>query len=179
MQVTTGRIDDADRLIRLFTRTFTASEGPEEGRAIGELVRDLLSRTPEADLRVACAETEGEVAGAAIFSRLTYPEDGRVVFMLSPMAVAPERQRQGIGQAVIRTGLDALRAEGVTVALTYGDPAYYGRVGFQPITAEQARPPLPLSQPQGWIGQSLVGGPMPALAGPSVCVPALNHPEVW
>lgn len=73
----------------------------------------------------------------------------------------------------------ALRSEGVQVAITYGDPDFYRGVGFAPITEEQARPPLPLSFPHGWIGQSLAGEAMPDLQGPSTCVGALNRSEVW
>lgn len=166
-------------LVALFTAAFTASEGPDEGRLIGGLVRDLLARTPPEDIRVFCAEEDGTLAGAAIFTRLSYPEDARRVVLLSPMAVAPDRQGQGIGQALLAHALDALRAEGVEIALTYGDPAYYARAGFAPVTEAQARAPRPLSLPQGWLGQSLTGGPMPALRGPARCVPALNRPELW
>lgn len=95
------------------------------------------------------------------------------------MAVAPGRQRHGIGQALLSHALDALRSEGIQIAITYGDPDYFGRVGFLPITEHQARAPLPLSLPHGWIGQSLTGEPMPDLRGPSTYVSALNRNDLW
>lgn len=159
--------------------TFTASEGADEGALIGELVRHLLAQTPAADIRVFCAEKDGKIIAAAVFTRLTFPQDPHVVFLLSPMAVAPEHQRQGVGQALLSNALDGLRREGVEVAITYGDPDYYRRVGFRPIPEDQARAPLPLSLPHGWIGQSLTDGRMPVLQGPSTCVAALNRPDVW
>lgn len=179
MKVIAGHDGCEEALTRLFTETFTASDGPEEGAQIGGLVRDLLARTPAPDLWVFRAEGEDGLIGAAVFTTLRYPEDPRQVVLLSPMAVATPRQGQGLGQALIGQALDALRGEGVAVALTYGDPAFYGRVGFVPLTEAQARPPRPLSMPEGWIGQSLDGGAMPVLQGPSVCVAAMDRPDIW
>ena len=176
---TTGIQGRAPDLTALFTATFTASEGPGEGALIGGLVRDLLATTPEPDLRVFATECDGVLAAAAIFSRLHYPQDGACVFLLSPLAVATRHQRLGLGQRLLAFALAALRAEGVDVALTYGDPAWYAKSGFRPLSPDHAQPPLPLSMPQGWIGQSLDGGPLRRLAGPSTCAPALNHPAFW
>lgn len=179
MEITTGFVGREQALIELFGTTFEASEGPDEGALVGGLVGDLLAETPMEDIRVFCAEADGHVLGAAIFTRLTYPDDPHVVFLLSPMAVAPGRQRRGLGQALLSHALEALRSEGVQIVITYGDPDYYGRVGFVPITEGQARPPLPLSLPHGWIGRPLTDERMPVLQGPSTCVPALNRSDVW
>ena len=179
VKITTGFVGREQPLIDLFVATFTASEGPDEGALIGDLVRDLLAETPKDDIRVFCAEDEAHTIGAAVFTRLTYPEDPHTVFLLSPLAVAPERQRQGIGQALLSHALGSLRSEGIQIAITYGDPAYYGRVGFSPITEKQARAPLPLSFPHGWLGQPLTEEQMPDLQGPATCVPALNRSDVW
>lgn len=179
MKITTGFVGREQALIELFATTFTASEDPDEGALIGDLVSDLLAETPTEDIRVFCAEDEGHAIGAAIFTRLTYSEDPHVVFLLSPMAVAPERQRRGIGQALLSQAFEALRSEGIQIVITYGDPNYYGRVGFMPITEDQARAPLPLRLPHGWIGQSLTEEQMPVLQGPSTCVSALNRNNVW
>lgn len=146
---------------------------------IGSLVRDLLSSTSDEDIRVFCVEEDSQIIGAAIFTRLTYPDDPHVVFLLSPMAVASGRQRRGIGQALLRHALAALRVEGVQIAMTYGDPEFYGRVGFRSVTENQARAPLPLNLPHGWLGQSLTEEAMPTLQGPSICVLALNRSDVW
>jgi putative acetyltransferase len=179
VEITTGFVGRERALIELFATTFTASEGPDEGALIGGLVRDLLAATPAEDIRVFCAEDEGNTIGAAIFTRLTYSDDPHIVFLLSPMAVAPQRQRKGIGQALLSQAFEALRSEGIQIVITYGDPNYYGRVGFMPITEDHARAPLPLSLPHGWIGQSLTEEQMPALQGPSTCVAALNRNNVW
>ena len=101
------------------------------------------------------------------------------MFLLSPLAVATARQGFGIGQELLGQALEALRSDGVDVVATYGDPAFYGKVGFEPVSEDRARAPLPLSQPIGWIGQSLSGGQLTPLKGPGTCVAALNDPALW
>ena len=63
--------------------------------------------------------------------------------MMAPVAVATAHQGKGIGQRLISHGLDALRREGVDIAVTYGDPAFHGRVGFKPVsdTSESMKRP--------------------------------------
>lgn len=163
----------------LCNSTFTDSEGSGEGALIGDLVRSLLRDTAPEDIHVFIAREGGDLVGAAIFTRLTYSQDPRVVFLLSPMAVATDRQGQGVGQRLLAHALASLRAKGVDVAVTYGDPAFYGKVGFAPLTESIARSPLPLSHPEGWIGQSLTSERLTALKGPSTCVAALDHPSFW
>jgi predicted N-acetyltransferase YhbS len=175
------------QIIALFEATFAASEGASEGAVIGDLVRALLSKTPSEDIYVFTAHDtrhdtahdKGTLIGGAIFSRLVYAEDPRSVFILSPMAVASHRQGQGVGQALLRHALTKLRDAGVDVAITYGDPAFYGKIGFEPLDPERVAAPLPLSMPIGWIGQSLTETPLVALTGACSCVEALNDPSIW
>ena len=167
-----------DEITRLFEATFTASEGAEEGRLFGTLARELFATTPPDDLMTFCAETAGARAGCILFTRLRY-DDPRAVWLLAPVAVAPAFQRRGTGQALIRHGLARLRAAGGEIAVTYGDPAYYSRVGFHPVDTETVPAPLPLTQPHGWQAQSLTGAPLTPLAGPARCVPAFDIPALW
>ena len=76
-------------------------------------------------------------------------------------------------------GLNTLRDKQVNVVLTYGDPRYYCKVGFQSISHEVIEAPFKLSQPEGWLGQSLVGASMDTISGRCVCVNAWNNPVYW
>ncbi len=49
---------------------------------------------------------------------------------MGPVAVTPERQKQGIGSALIREGLERLRQAGYELLVVEGSPAYYPRFGF-------------------------------------------------
>lgn len=62
---------------------------------------------------------------------------------LAPVAVAPDCQRQGIGSALIRSGLDECRKSGHGIVLVLGAPAYYGRFGFTPASGFGIACPFP------------------------------------
>ena len=179
MEFSTGYKGREAEIIDLFTATFTASEGEEEGALIGELVRDLLGGTAANDLFVFTAEEDGAIIGGIVFSRLTYEQDERTLFVLAPVAVATDRQGKGVGQGLLTHGLAALRSAGVDIVMTYGDPSYYARVGFLPISEAEAPAPFPLKYPEGWLAQSLTARAMAPLRGPSRCVAALNDPVFW
>ncbi|MCV6576764.1 MAG: N-acetyltransferase [Cohaesibacter sp.] len=179
MDYSVGSKAQSAEIIELFIETFTASEGKEEGLLIGELVRKMLATTPEKDLYLFTAQEQGNLTGCIIFSPLTFEQDSRTVFILSPVAVHPNHQGQGVGQALISYGLDTLRNAGIDVAITYGDPAFYSKVGFYPISETIAQAPLALQHPEGWLGQSLNETELRPLQGPSQCVDALNDPTYW
>lgn len=179
MKYTLDKTGQQDAIAALFKATFTDSEGAEEGHLIGDLALRLMQSTPPDDLAIFTARENNQLLGAILFTRLRYAEDDRKVMLLSPVAVRSDRQGQGIGQKLITHGLDTLRAAGMEVAITYGNPAYYGRVGFAPVDVEFAPPPQPLSQPQGWLAQSLTDAPLTAFKGTSRCAPALDDPAYW
>lgn len=53
------------------------------------------------------------------------------VLTLTPLAVAPEHQRRGIGSALVRAALDAAERMGEPLVVLEGSPRYYGRLGFR------------------------------------------------
>lgn len=169
---------DAAAIVELFTAVFAESEGAAEGELIGALARDLLEQTDEQDLHGFVALDHGRIVAAIFFSRLGFGNH-REVFILAPVAVRTEHQGRGIGQALIHHGLGVLKDRGVDFALTYGDPRFYHKVGFQPISHEAIMPPFALSQPEGWLGQSLCGDSIDTLSGGCTCVEALNDPAYW
>ncbi len=179
MRITTAYRNQVDEITALFNATFTASEGAEEGAIVSALAKDLMTTTDAADLFVFSAQSDDALLGCILFSRLSYPQDSRTVFILSPVAVATSQQGKGIGQELLTHGLTHLRDAGVDVAITYGDPNYYSKVGFRQITQSEAQPPFPLNHPEGWLGQSLTGDAFTPLAGPSTCVPGLDNPDYW
>ncbi|WP_201344448.1 GNAT family N-acetyltransferase [Thiohalobacter sp. COW1] len=60
------------------------------------------------------------------FTRLTFDTPVEA-FLLSPVAVDTKYQGRGIGQRLINFGLDQLKAQGVKLVFTYGDPGFYSR----------------------------------------------------
>lgn len=166
-------------LVDLFATTFAASDGPEEGASVRELSRDLLASTAPEDLLVLVAVAAGSIVGGVAFTRLRYDRDDRTVFLLAPLAVAVDRQGQGIGQRLVTAGLTELRRGAVDLVLTYGDPAFYGRIGFAPVEASFAAPPHPLQHPEGWLATALSDRGASPLRGSARTVAALDDPRSW
>gem|GEM_PF-2735475 len=103
MEHVTGIEPRTDGIVGLFAETFTASEGADEGRLIGTLARDLIERTAPEDIFVFSAEDTSGLAGSIMFTRMSY-DDPRRVFLLAPVAVAPDRQGAGIGHLSASAG---------------------------------------------------------------------------
>jgi putative acetyltransferase len=53
------------------------------------------------------------------------------VWVLSPLSVVPDRQRQGIGTALLAAAVETSRASGVPALFLEGSPSYYGARGFE------------------------------------------------
>ena len=179
MKISAAYATQAAPIAELFKATFSASEGIEEGALVGDLARRLMAETPTQDLRVFTAWSSDAPVGAIIFSRLVYEGTNQSVFVLGPVAVATDHQRQGVGQQLISHGIAQLRREGVARVVTYGDPAFYRRVGFTAISENDMPAPFPLQHPAGWLGQSLTAAPLTPLRGPARCVQAFNDPVFW
>lgn len=78
-------------------------------------------------------EVTGVVVGHIAFSPVTLDRQPEVpgAVGLGPMAVLPAYQRQGIGLAMIRAGLDACREAGFDLVVVLGHPTYYPKAGFE------------------------------------------------
>lgn len=81
------------------------------------------------------AADEGAIVGHIMFSPVTLSGHPTLGIMgLAPMAVSPAHQRNGIGSALVRAGLEQCRQLGVGAVVVLGHPAYYPRFGFLPST---------------------------------------------
>jgi putative acetyltransferase len=121
-------------------------ERPEDSSQIRHVNELAFGQPAEADLvdnlRRACAEAlslvaeedDGAIAGHILFTPVVV-EGGLPLGMgLAPMAVRPDRQRQGIGSELVRRGLEILRERGCPFVVVVGHPEYYPRFGFEPAS---------------------------------------------
>lgn len=82
------------------------------------------------------AEDDGRVIGHVMFSAVAIqfaivtPRGALPALSLAPLAVAPDRQREGVGSALVRRGLDECRHTGWRIVVVIGQPDYYARFGF-------------------------------------------------
>jgi putative acetyltransferase len=81
---------------------------------------------------VSLVAVEGStVVGHILFSPVSLAGlDERFLMGLAPMAIAPARQRRGIGSQLVRAGLQACGNLGCGAVVVLGHPDYYPRFGF-------------------------------------------------
>ena len=77
------------------------------------------------------AEDDDAIVGHIMFSPVSLSgHSGLHIMGLAPMAVSPDRQRTGIGSALVRAGLEQCARLGFGAVVVLGHPAYYPRFGF-------------------------------------------------
>jgi len=146
-------------------------ETPADHSSVRMVNEQAFARTTEADLVDALreatephlslvAEDEGAVIGHIFFSPVTVAStsgSNATLFGLAPMAVLPERQRQGIGGALVQKGLQKGRELGWDAVVVLGYPDYYSRLGFKPaqVFGLQSEFDVPA---EAFMAQELVSG---------------------
>ncbi|AGZ46795.1 GNAT family N-acetyltransferase [Actinoplanes friuliensis] len=117
------RDDDIEAVRQMLTAAF---ESDAEARLVDAL-RSTHAWMPEFSV---VAEENGEVVAFALLSRIMI--GGETGLALGPVAVLPDRQKQGLGAEVIKDALRRATEAGERLVLVLGDPAYYKRFGFVP-----------------------------------------------
>ncbi len=112
---------------------FDAFSNPgRDGSEEVEIVRRTWRRCPPPDRIELVAVAIGAVAGHVLAApgRL----DGRdtAVAGVAPVSVAPAHQHRGAGSALVRELIHRAEDRGWPLLVLLGDPAYYGRFGFEP-----------------------------------------------
>jgi putative acetyltransferase len=102
--------------------------GGSEEADIVDALRGTAAWLPELSL---VAEDDAGVVGHVLFS-VVQVEGGPELLSLGPMAVVPERQRTGVGTALIDRGLEDARRTECPLVVVLGHPEYYPRFGFAP-----------------------------------------------
>ncbi|MFF4966367.1 GNAT family N-acetyltransferase [Streptomyces sp. NPDC001037] len=106
----------------------------DHGLVVADLVDTLRDTTTAGDGLSLVAEHDRQIVGHVMFTRSLLDAPRRLVEVqvLSPLAVAPELHKRGIGSALVRHGLETLAERGVPLVFLEGDPSYYSRLGFSP-----------------------------------------------
>lgn len=137
-----------------------------DDEAVARLWDDLADREGTASL---VAVSDDEVVGHVGLSWGWLDTRDHLVdtLVLSPLSVAPDHQRGGVGRALVARAVAAADDLGSPVLFLEGDPAYYSRLGFELATTHgftppSARIPLPafqcvlLSAHRPWMTGGLV-----------------------
>ncbi|MDO9415437.1 GNAT family N-acetyltransferase [Pararhizobium sp.] len=97
------------------------------------------------------ADDEGEIIGHVAFSPVILSSGVPGWFGLGPVSVRPDWQGEGVGAALIQTGLDHLRNLGANGCVVLGDEGFYSKFGFD----QNAAIVLPDVAPQYFLSMAL------------------------
>jgi putative acetyltransferase len=123
-----------------------AAFGKEQEVRMIEAVRASDGFVPELSL---VAEDGGRVVGHVLLGYVELAD--RRVLELGPIGVVPERQRQGIGSALVREALRLADERGEPLVLVLGHPTYYPRFGFRRASELGIEPPNPAIPDAAWM----------------------------
>ena len=120
--------EDIDRI-----RAVTAAAFSRRPQGEAELVDRLRADEGWIPALSLVAEHDGEVVGHVACTRAHIGEVP--VLGLGPLSVHPDRQRSGVGKALVHSVLGAAQALAEKTVVLLGDPKYYSRFGF--VLAEE------------------------------------------
>jgi len=154
---------------------------PENERVIvSALAVSLLSESTNPPTISLIAESDGLVAGHVAFSPVSIDGDEDLQgYILAPLGVRSAFQKRRIGSQLVDYGLQKLKKAGVNIVFVYGDPRYYGRLGFRSDTAGRYTPPYELQYPLGWQARALTEFYSERESVQLSCVASLCDPELW
>ena len=176
MNIRLATTQDGDAIRQLYLSAFPEAEN----EVVATLAMELLDENSALPILSLVAEMEGALVGHVAFSPIKIENQAAIqAYILGPLAVRPDVQKQRIGTALVEYGMQKLSAMGVDLIFVYGAPEYYGRFGFSAEAAQGFSAPYPLQYPFGWqaiaIGDRAVDNRPHAMQ----CVQALCKPSLW
>ncbi len=119
---------DGESVRRVLTAAF-GQDDPAHGNDVAH-IWESLGQHRRAGL---VAEEDGAVVGHVGLSAAWVDARRELVeaWMLSPLAVLPQRQRVGLGTALVVAAVETARESGVPALFLEGSPLFYGARGFE------------------------------------------------
>jgi putative acetyltransferase len=164
-------------------------ERPGDEPAIGTVVVAAFNSVAHGDLVAAIraspnflpelslvAVVDDGIVGHVMISYVTLADAGtqRRVASLSPLAVAPEHQRRGIGSMLVSAVTAHADELGEPLVVLEGDPGYYSRFGFEPSAPLGIHIKIPSWAPPEAAQVLRLRGYDPSIRGDVVYPPAFD-----
>lgn len=128
MEIRSEGVDDRAAIRAVVDAAF--KDHPLSNHKESELV-DALRDAGALSASLVAEDETGAVVGHVALSPVTIAGAHRDWYGLGPVAVLPDRQRRGVGRALIETALARLREAGAAGCVVVGEPDYYRRFGFE------------------------------------------------
>ena len=125
-----SRPDDAAGILAAVTDAF--SDDTRDAAEELEIVRRTWSRSTPSDRLELVAVDAGAVIGHALAAPGRLDGDATAVAGVAPVCVAPTHQGRHIGSGLVQDMIRRAEARAWPLLVLLGDPAFYGRFGFEP-----------------------------------------------
>ena len=138
--------------LEVVVRAMTADDADEVLAVVGAAFADEPEVVPLQRALAARPDNHGYVAvhgrrvvGHVGLTRCWIDAEPRLVeaLVLSPLSVAPDVQRRGVGAALLRHAVAAADERGAPAVFLEGDPTYYSRQGWRPASELGVAPASP------------------------------------
>jgi putative acetyltransferase len=146
------------------------------------LTRDLLVDPTAKPMLSLLAYDSDQPVGHILFTKATITTAPQIkASILAPLAVVPQYQKQGVGGALIKKGLQLQSQSGIEVVFVLGHINYYPKYGFTPAAKLGFEPtyPIPAEVADAWMVQALKLGIIGTVTGKVMGCDAMNRPENW
>ena len=167
---------DYKDIISLILRSFQEGTDYSDGTdiiALVEEIRDSEYYIPELSF---VAELNGKIVGHFLFSKfpLSQTKEGghggagdTEIVMLAPVSVHADYLRQGIGTAMLKTGIEKVKEHGFKGITVEGNFNFYNRVGFKTSSEFNIFPTsgIPMNEPRCMMCQETYEGSLKGTSG--------------
>jgi putative acetyltransferase len=176
MKIRIAREQDFESIKKVYYSAFPK----DECEIVAQLAIDLLSEDTTPQTISLIGEIDDSIVGHIAFSPVVIEgSESSQAYILAPLAVQPDHQKNCIGSSLIEHGMQQLLALGVNVVFVYGDPNYYARFGFRAETAHSYTTPYELEYPSGWQATVLNSFTIAEKPVAISCVASLCDPKYW
>ncbi|MCF7751300.1 N-acetyltransferase [Bacillus subtilis subsp. subtilis] len=127
MQIRHERPGDRDALHALTRDAFADADHSSHTE---QFIVDALRQAGALTVSLVAEDADG-IVGHLALSPVHLSDGSPHWFGLGPISVAPEKQRRGIGSALMHAAIEALQHRQAAGCVVLGDPAYYRRFGFE------------------------------------------------
>jgi predicted N-acetyltransferase YhbS len=168
--------DDLSQILALQHQAF----GEKEGGEVATLVQDLLRDNTAKPLLSLVAVSKKQIVGYILFTTAHIDNTDKKAVVLAPLAVNPQKQRQGIGTQLILTGCGILKKLATHLVFVLGHTSYYPKFGFKPAIPLGFDAPYIL-EPQNqdaWMVKTLTHNAK-NLSGKVKCALTMDKAKYW
>lgn len=162
---------DSEQIEKVIKEAFKAI--PVRSGSEYEMVKKLRKESTFNPKYARVAISENKIIGYVIFSKV-HIINGPLktpILNLAVISITPSKQRQGIGEDLIRNALSIARKEGEEAIIVLGHPTYYPRFGFKPASTWGIK--LPFEAPdESFFALELVPDSLEGVSGVVEYTPA-------